>query len=326
VRHLQKAKVKTLKYNVEFFLEFSCIDRFIFRVSDIGELENITDELKERLGSCHIYLICKRPRIALQLTPIRLDDDFIYLELNFRILGNNQLAEVKLPRKIFSSEEVRFEVSKFPHREMNTYDSNGNQISTVLLANFVHLFEPLPDEVKDLKVLYIGKGLKKSAKDRLESHSTLQKILADINSNEPDMEVFVLVYSFPNPKKNTAIMRHSGMRTEIQGRVANERNKKVIHFKPSLDLQVALIEASLISYFKTEKYNTHYIDFPNGKYKSLKEFYEMDFAALLVSIDNENIGMQRIFSDAIKASHIHQARIDFRKLEGKFSFFEQVHS
>jgi hypothetical protein len=315
--------MKPLKYYTEVLFEITCIDRFIFRVSDIRELENMPDELQERLSNCHIYLICKRPRITLKTESIEVTTDYIYLTIDYRISGESNSAKIKIPRQFFKPHEVRFEVSEYPHREINTYDSEGNHIATTLLANLAHLFSPLPDEVKDLEVLYIGKGLKKSAKDRLENHATLQKILADVNSYEPDMEIFALVYSFDRAKKHG--LQKNQQKPEIQGdEVAKEHYNKIFNFKPSLDLQVALIEASLISYFRTDRYNTHYIDFPQNLYKLFSEFYEMDFAALIINIDNENIGNQRIFSQTVSPNPNHQIITDFRKMEGKFSYLEKT--
>jgi len=65
-----------------------------------------------------------------------------------------------------------------------------------LLANLVHLMPKVRQEAKDLEIVYVGKGLRRTAQDRLENHATLQRILAKINSNKPDSEVFALVYSF----------------------------------------------------------------------------------------------------------------------------------
>lgn len=55
---------------------------------------------------------------------------------------------------------------------------------------------PLPDEAKDLEVIYVGKGLRRSARNQLMNHQKLQEILADLASNESDQEVLALVYAF----------------------------------------------------------------------------------------------------------------------------------
>lgn len=312
--------MKPLKYNPEIVLSFTSVDRFIFRVSDIEELENIPDELKYRLAACHIYLICKRPRLTLIPQSVKVTDTHVFFTVEYRLFGVVHSTEVSLPKRHFFNEEVRFEVSAYPYREILTYDDSGNQISTTLIANYVHLFDGIPDEVKNLEVLYVGKGLKNSAKDRLESHSTLQKILADINSNEPDYEVFALVYSFERPKKN--LIGLTGTKSENSREKVEELIRKARNYKPTINEQVALIEASLISYFATSKYNNHYVDFPNKGVKILDEIYKVDFAAITVLIDNENIGFQQIFSKAIPPNFVHFVKIDFREIEEKFSFYQ----
>ncbi|MGI9054834.1 MAG: hypothetical protein ACR2F2_03420 [Pyrinomonadaceae bacterium] len=276
--------MKPLKYNPEIILSFTSVDRFIFRVSDIEELENIPDELKYRLAVCHIYLICKRPRLTLIPKSIKVTDDRIFFIVEYRLFGVVHIKEVSLSKKHFFDEEVRFEVSTYPHREILTYDDSENHISTTLIANYVHLFDGIPDEVKNLEVLYVGKGLKDSAKDRLEKHSTLQKILADINSNEPDYEVFALVYSFERPKKN--LMAFTDTKPENAREKFEEFIRKAKSYNPTVNEQIAIIEATLISYFVTTKYNSHYVDFPNKEVKILDEIYEVDFAAVTVLIDN----------------------------------------
>lgn len=315
--------MKTLKYNPEIALSFDAVDRFVFRVSDIGELENIPDELKSRLSDCHIYLIGKRPRLAIKPSSIRIANDNVYFIAEYRLSGVIHSEEVNFPKAIFFNEEVGFEVSPYPHREILTFDKNKNHIATTLIANYVHLFAELPDEVKDLEILYIGKGLKNSAKDRLENHATLQKILADVNSNEPDYEVFALVYSFQKPKKPLFALRDN-VKIETSREQAKVRFKKIVSYKPSIDTQVALIEASLISYFGTKKYNIHYVDFPHKGVKILESIYEADFSALIITIDNENIYHQKIFSEIVAPNYVHTVVIDFRNIEGKFSFFQNM--
>jgi hypothetical protein len=143
----------------------------------------------------------------------------------------------------------------------------------------------LPDEAKDLEVVYVGKGLRRSARDRLMNHEKLQEILADLGSNEPDQEVFALVYAF-DFRKNALMLPAA---SEIEGEPVKERQQRVLAYKPSLDDRVALIEASCISYFGPDKYNIHYLDFPDRHYRMLDPVYAADFGQLIVELDNTNI-------------------------------------
>ena len=175
----------------------------------------------------------------------------------------------------------------------------------------------VPERAKDLEVIYVGKGLRHSALDRLRNHEALQEILAKLQSSEPDEEVFALVYAF-DFKKPAAIFNGD---TEIQGEAVKERRRHAMAYKPSLEDRVALVEATCISYFQPKTYNTHYLDFPRRGYRMLDPVYDANFAQLVVQLDNTNIGSQRIYSQAVLPAAVHDILIDFRRLEGKYSPF-----
>jgi hypothetical protein len=170
---------------------------------------------------------------------------------------------------------------------------------------------------KDIEVVYVGKGLRHSAQDRLENHSTLQRILAEINSNEPDNEMFVLVYSFKYLKN---ALTFPGSSPEFSGQAAKQRRERAMAYRPSLDEQVSLIEASVISYFHPKEYNSHYLDFPSRNHRILRGVYEADLAAIVVQLDNTNIGELRLYSQSVPPASTHYIVADFRLLEGKTSF------
>ena len=313
--------VPTPKYPAEFFLDFRSVDRFVYRVSDLYALdEHTSKELLARLDKCHIYLLGKRPRLTLVENSIQLSDDIVRFQVQYRIEGITHNTDVELSREMFRPEEVTFEVSEYPHREIVTRDATGDVVAVTLLANFVHLMPTVRQEAKDLDVVYVGKGLRNSAQDRLEHHATLQRILADINSNEPDMEVFALVYAFQYLKN---LLAFQGIPADIAGDAARERREKAIAYKPSLDDQVALIEASAIGYFQPSNFNTHYLDFPDPRQQILSDVYAADFAAIVVQLDNTNIGGQRIYSQSVPPESTHYIVVDFRRIEGKYSMFEQ---
>lgn len=184
------------KYPSEFLLEFRSVDRFIYRVSDLYDRkDHIAQELIARLDSCHLYFLCTRPRLSLVPGTLQTTNESINFEVEYRIAGRAYNAGVEIPRNVFLPEEQTFEISTYPHRELIARDHNNEIVATTLLANYVHLMPAVEESARDLNVRYIGKGLRHSAQDRLEHHGTLQKILADINSKEPDNEAFALVYA-----------------------------------------------------------------------------------------------------------------------------------
>lgn len=305
------------KYSEEFVLEFFSVDRFVFRASDVFRLDDHSNQdLLDRLDNCHVYFLTKRPRLSLVPNTVHLSTESISFDAEWSVEGVKQRDTLKLPRNAFDAAEHSFAVSPFPHRELISYNASGQAIIGTLFATSVHLFQKLPNEVRDLKVVYIGKGLRNSARDRLMHHETLQKILGDINSNDPDAEAFVVAHAF---KYRKPVMVVKGIPAEITGDQALARRKKAASYQPSLEEQVSLIEATCISYFQTSEYNNHYLDFPRRHHRVLRPIYDADFAFLSVQVDHERIGGQRLYSQTIPPASDHLALVDFRAREGRSS-------
>lgn len=306
------------KYPAEFMLEFRSVDRFVFRVSDIYTFdEDVRREHLKRLDECHIYMLARRPRLSAVPGTLRVLDASVGMDLEFRVRGQLGRASFSVPRDAFGPEEVTFAISDYPHRTLISRNVEGQAVVETLLANFVHLMPEVPNEVKDLEVIYVGKGLRNSARDRIVNHAKLQEILARLHSDEPDDEVFALAWAFDFQKP---VLVFAGA-PEILGEPVKQRRRRATAYRPSLEDRVALIEASCISYFRPSRYNTHYLDFPNRDYKILAPVYAADFSQIIVRLDNTNIGGQRIYSQGVAPAAIHHIVIDFRRLEGKYSPF-----
>jgi hypothetical protein len=311
------SEILTPKYPSEFVLHFRSVDRFLFRVSDLGDLKNLPNQqLLARLDDCHLYVLGKRPRLSLVPDSINATDESVQFTVDYKCDGLRRECGVSVPRHLFTPEEIIFEASSYPHRELVSRNTHGDIVAEAVLANYAPLIPDLEPRAKDLDVVYVGKGLRRSANDRLANHSTLQKILAHVHSNEPDAEVFALVYAFKCQKDALSLY---GVRAEISGDAAKQRRQRVVTYKPGLDEQVSLIEASVIAYFRPERFNEHYLDFPQRKQQILKNVYAADFAAIVIQLDNTSIGGQRLYSGKVQPSSVHDIVVDFRRLEGRFS-------
>jgi hypothetical protein len=306
------------KYANEFVLEFPSDDRFLFRASDLYELKShISPELVRRLSKCHIYLLGKRPRLWLQPDSVAIDAEFLRFTVKYRLTGSEHEAHVRVPRRFLPLDEVYFEASPYPHRELISRDKNGQVVAHTVLANYADFIPDLEQSAKDIEVVYVGKGLSKSAHDRLLNHSTLQQISLDINSNDPDAEVLALVYRFGYHVSQLGFV---GVPVGVTGKVANKHVKACMNFKPRLPMQVSLVESSIISYFHTDRFNTHYVNWDKRAHKAIKAASKADFAAMEVVLDNTNIGGQRLFSQSVAPASVHHIIVDFRKLEGRSPF------
>jgi hypothetical protein len=159
----------------------------------------------------------------------------------------------------------------------------------------------------------------RSAKDRLLSHSTLQQVLADLTAESPDSEALVIMVEYVAPK---AMISFDGHDMSLRDRPDRDAMADLQQVQNSIteELQIRLIEAGLIRYFRpryNDKYKQH---FPSSTQKILDEVYRIDLQALVVEIDTEDI-KSRLFSPAREPGHHHIATFDLHDPEIRRSFF-----
>lgn len=305
------------KYQTEVYLEYRSVDRFLFRASDLSALNDLlSDESRYRVDQCHIYLIAKRPRLSIVPGSLKRRGSELRLQVEFRHDGKPQRQAVVLPADVLAEPGETLEIAPYPHRELLTKAADGKLMGTTLLANLAHVLG-LPPVASDLEVVYIGKGLRDSARDRLRAHSTLQEILAKAGSDDPDAEVFLIVHAFAPTKP--ALKFPDDMTPEITGPQARERLERAIRVKLAKTDQVALIEAACIAYFQTSRYNSHYLNFPDKETDALRKIRPGDYAAICVQLDHTNIGDLSVFSRTAPSQVTHDIVVDFRHREGRWS-------
>lgn len=312
--------MKPTKYYTSTFLRFISYDRFMFRFADREEALKPSTDLLDRVRNCMIYLICSRPIISIIPESFKKHEGHFEFDIKFRIDNTEFTKSVKTPKEFMKNFGGKIEVSNFPHTSIHFYDKDNNLILDMLISNFVHLLEDVPSEVANHEVLYIGKGTADCAVDRLNGHTTLEKILADVLRNEPNKEVVILIYNF-EIKKSAISNPKIGELAEIRGEEAKKHFIKIGDYKPDIDEQTKIAEALLIDYFSTSKYNTHFskgLSLSAGIFKNIRE---ADFDALVVELDNENIGFLNLFSKKIQPNYFHHAWLDIRKIEGRISVF-----
>ena len=279
-------------------------------------------EEKEISDLCHIYVVTKLPRINFRPDTTKYENGRVSGHLQYRVKG--ELREVPFDIEFpLLDGAVEARVSDHPHRELQTFDDSGQQVRH-LPANAVAIGSPIRmehEELNALEVLYVGQAFgdgNRSAFDRLRSHSTLQKILADVQANYPDDEVYVLTIEYVHYQILTMM---NGM---IEAQKSNDEDSarfySIIENPLSDYQQICLVEAALIRYFGP-KYNVIYRDsFPSRSHKILAECYCLDFSALIVEIDTEELYFS-LYSDHAVSSQHHISQIDLVADEERQSFF-----
>ncbi len=292
------------------------------QITSDGEMANDAAEVSK---NCHIYLICERPALSFEKSSFSYEGGRLTGNLIHRIEG----AEHKTP---FEQEfplldgAIELRLSSYPHREVQTFNDRGECIR-YLPASAIS-FKQRPHDLnhlfRKLKVLYVGQafgGGNRTAIDRLRSHSTLQKILAEASYDSPDSEIMVLMIEYEQYRVISSI---DGRAKEA---IRDERDQKrfvsIIDNPLKKGQQISLAEAALIRYFQP-KYNKIYKKkFPSRELKVLAQCYEYDFSALAVEINTDELCLT-LYSDSVQPAMHHTANIDLVDHEERAGFFHMA--
>lgn len=200
------------------------------------------------------------------------------------------------------------------------------------IFRFMHDCEYDLDGNEHLEVLYVGQGYgeegERLALDRLCSHSTLQRILADTLHENPDQELLLLLYRYEHYRK---ILSSEGDFSATPTATEEEESLNFYNVQEAefaRKNRVSLAEAALIRYFEP-KYNKIYkTTFPSPKHKIIEELIRKDFSGLSVEIDTSNI-RAKLVSGCTKPSNclfskkhpfVHIANIPLYSTEERESF------
>ena len=281
-----------------------------------------TQEQQEIIDNSHIYLICTRPHLSISKDSFKYEKGKISGHLNYKV--NGDFREIPFCHD-FSLVEgaVEVKVSKYPHRELSIWDNKGEEIRylpamALSMGLGVHLSKP---ELKNLEVLYIGQAFgdgTRSAFDRLQSHSTMQKILAQAQYESPDSEVLILTFEYV---PYTIFSQFDGRSKNVIDDYGDLSRFRSIFENPlTQHQQICLVEAGLIRYFQP-KYNEIYkINFPDKSHKILQSCYDLDFSGLIVEIDTEELRFS-LYSDTIEPKEHHICQVDLLNPEKRWGFF-----
>ena len=311
----------TRKYQTEFNLNIYSSEPVIISPSDLDKVPEIKGEVKRRLNNSNIYFILKRPRIA--FIPKSLIIVNREVQGMIGIQTEDGLEEYSFTIKGILPDQVKsIKESKYPHTKLSFIDDKGNLISTHLMMVLLNQMNVNLKGKDFCEVVYVGQAFgvsgERTAIERLSSHSTLQKILANVSANEPHMEVFLALYQF---EFHRFIMNMGG-----QVDPKNSRNLEEEHLKNALNsnfkrsMRISLAEAAFIRYFEPEYNKIYKKEFPAKRHKILKKLYDYDFAAMTVEASVEDLGLQ-IYSPSKTQSSHHMASFDLHDKNERDSFF-----
>lgn len=280
---------------------------------------------REISDNCHIYLIAQHPAASFDKDSFAYRNGCIEGNINYRVEGALKKIGFQTEFPLLDG-AVEVRLSPYPHREVQTLNANG-EIVRFLPASALCLgtsADRANSEIRRFEVLYVGQAYaegRRSAFERLKSHSTLQKILAEAQYNAPDNEIFLFMFEY------VPYRIISQMDGRACGVIKDERDSNrfysILENPLSEVQQVCLIEAALIRYF-SPKYNEIYKEsFPSPSHKILQQCYELDFSGLIVEINTDELDFS-LYSEGVPPNVHHICSIDLLGHEDRVGFFHMV--
>lgn len=311
------------KHVTELAINFVSKSVMTLHAADIGRIEQEPPEFTQAVERCHIYLISKRPRVWFVPDSLVVEKSRTTGRIAYSKQGQvSEIAFVMEGALPPWCDEIK--IDGYPHARLLMY-FQGEQRTVIPAHQFILMSDLSDPAIRDLTVVYVGMSYgdgSRSAKDRLQSHATLQAVLADINRSEPDAQAIVLLAEFWPP---SVIISMDGRDKTLA--VADDRDAisdiERTQQKLTEESQIRLIEAGLIRYFSPEYNDTYKQKFPHPTHKILDELYQIDYAALAVELNTEGINL-KLQSPSRRAGYHHLASFDLHNPTVRRSFFDAL--
>ncbi|WP_264509477.1 hypothetical protein [Flavobacterium sp. N1719] len=269
--------------------------------------ENKETVMEMRKLPLHIYLICRSPKILLDVTKSEIGQKKI--TLNFYTNSNGIRKDIIVSTINRPDQHIKELECPYPYNtfkafsEKKKFHSEGK--TNLLFRYLTGQNETYYDEL-NLEVLYVGQAFGKNGKritiDRLKVHEKAQKIYFDTQDKFPDYEVWFLSLTF-EPSLMTVFDPRTFYNPDLMDEDL-EHQLKIESTPISFDQQITILEAALINYFDTSEFNKEYLDFPSKSHTSYDEVYNLDFNS--VGFELSTISLHtKLFSKNVEPNFLH---------------------
>jgi hypothetical protein len=276
------------KFATEFGVNMVGLGVVLLTQEDFPQLESPEVAERLRVNPCHIYMVCRRPRLMFDKDSLSVSQETISGQ--FLLQEGLTVTAYPFTARNDVGTELRLECP-YPHTAITMFSPAGERLhhsKAALLARYIGS-EELRTKLA-LEVLYIGQAYgtdgKRTAPDRLKAHSTLQAIYSEAISRSPDKEVWLALWNF-EPQLLTFI---DGLTKQYQTTFEEDdaHIHQVISTPISGQQRINFTEAALINYFKPEYNITFKNIFPSPAHATYSECYELDINSLIVEVDTED--------------------------------------
>jgi hypothetical protein len=260
-----------------------------------------------------LYAIARRPKARLQVDTFRGDGKVLRGAFEVQIQDRWEPLPFVYP---YGADVTGWTAScAYPYDRLTMIDGEGHVriegspgIIMQLMANG---FERSDDRrFTDLEILYVGQAYgsdgSRTALERLQSHSTLQKVYFESAQRNPDQSIWLVLFALEPLTLMTSI---DGADNHIANPEADERPRldRVLGAGVSEQVQINFTEAALIRYFQPE-YNVMFRGvFPSPAHTTYAECYELDINALVLELQSERVDT-RYYSPTRERAWMHMHR------------------
>lgn len=270
-----------------------------------------------------IYLIGKRPRIACDPSSIHISDDG-------HVIGTALIHKADGVKYFPFSAPTTGDSDKIHLSTIYPYTNivakkNGKQgcgsISVAALLAFQPNFD---NENLDLEILYIGQSDSDSSeysiRDRIENHSTLQKIYSEVIKNYPNDEIWIGLFHF-----ETNVINSFGGFSEPSATPEEDAAHIERYLSSELpDSQmVNFTEAALIKYFQPPFNKVYKNSFPNPAHSTYSSCYELEIRQLVVAFLTDCIRC-RVYTATVEPAIDHRVSFTLRSNEEVQALFSLI--
>jgi hypothetical protein len=311
------------KYSIESTLAMKPVFKRMIQQIDFN-IDAINQKLKKE--KCHIYMICHRPKISIDIQKTFIESD--YIEFCFKVTNNDEVEEHVI--KIANNLAIKELKTEYPYTDFELLDERGKNVSGGKVAFFYSEIMKRNNHYHtsfDLKVLYVGQAFgdngDRVASDRLQSHSTLQKIYSDTIHKNPNHEVWLILWNF-EPYLLSAGGRGFVGRSTLGDDATQDHLYKLLTTRINGDQEITLTEAALIRYFQP-KYNTEYkTNFPSGTHSSYNQCYSLDVNSVAFELQTRTDLFTRLYSDTIEPEFFHAKHFPLYSEQERADMFKIV--
>ncbi len=288
------------KYNTECSINMSLSNYFILQQQDLGDFAKGQNTFTSS-NPCNIYFILKRPRISINPNYLIVNDNAIECEVRIQVENSFILRKIQI-KNHYKTTNIKLQ-STYPYNyfKLVVNEIDEESFKTAVLLDLHQIQHQIEDQILDYEVLYIGQAYgddgKRTALERLPSHSTLQAIYNEAIIKYPDSEIWIMLASFV--RKNITLFNGAIKTADENMNIKFERfmNFSNPNFTKFTENQkINFTEAALIRLFKP-KFNEHYKNtFPSPVHETYRECYNLDINS--IAIDMETSGHGRwLYSD-----------------------------